>query len=108
MVSPKMPGGCSVRETILDDQSHGCGDHTVGVTASHPGEVGHVNVEVLLAAGAEMLREPEVQIHRPFRSRVAQIVQDSLLALVAIGAPVTVWTWPALVVAATRDDLWLG
>jgi hypothetical protein len=108
MVSPKMPGSCSVRETVLDDQAHGCRDHTVGVAAPREGEVRQVGVEVLLAARAKMLREPDVEIHRSFRSGVAHVVEDSIHPSVSVRAVVAVRAEPVFVVTAAFDDLRVG
>jgi len=105
MVSPEVPRCCPVRETVLDDRADGCRDDTVGVTAPRQGEVRHVSIEVLLAARAKMLGVPDVDIDGPFGSRVAKIVEDPILALVAVGTPVTVRTRPAPVVAAALDEL---
>jgi hypothetical protein len=55
-----------------------------------------------------MLREPDMEIHRSFRSRVANIVEDSLHPSVAVSAVVAGWAGSPFVVTAAFDDLRLG
>src|SRR6266511_6136642 len=88
MISPEVPGRWPIGETVLDDQTHGSRDDTVGIAAPRQGEIRHVGVEVLLATRAEMLREPDVEIHWSFRSRVAHVVEDSFHPSVAVSAVV--------------------
>ena len=108
MVSPKVPGSCPIRKTVLDDQAHGYRNYTVRVAAAGHGEVRHVGVEVLLAARTEMLRVLDEQIHGSFRSEIANVVEDSLLQSVPIPGLITARAGTALEVTTTFDDLRLG
>ncbi len=108
MISPEVPGRWPIGETVLDDQTHGSRDDTVGIAAPRQGEIRHVGVEVLLATRAEMLREPDVEIHWSFRSRVAHVVEDSFHPSVAVSAVVADRACPPFVVTAAFDDLWFG
>jgi len=55
-----------------------------------------------------MLRVPDVEIHRAFRSGVAHVVEDSFHLSVPVRAVVAVRAGPAFVVTAAFDDLRLG
>jgi len=108
MVPPKMPRSGSVRQTVLDDQSHGSRDHAVGVAAPRQREVRHVGVEVLLTPRTKMLGVPDMEIHRSFRSRIPHVVEDAFHPAVSVRAVVTAGARLALVVTAALDDLWSG
>ncbi len=108
MVSPEVPGRGPVRETVLDDQAYRSRDNAVGVAAPRQSEVRHVGVEVLLAARTEMLGEPDVKIHRSFRSGVAYVVENPFHPSVPVRAVAAVRAAPVSIVAATLDDLRLG
>ena len=80
----------------------------MGVAASGESKLQHVRVEILLAAGAKMLRVRHVNVNRSLRPRVPQIVEQAPYALVAVGTMATARTGPAFEVPAPRELPGLG
>src|SRR5438270_12731144 len=80
----------------------------MGVAASGESKLQHVRVEILLAAGAKMLRVRHVNVNRSLRPRVPQIVEQAPYALVAVGTMATARTGPAFEVPAPREFPGLG
>jgi hypothetical protein len=72
----------------------------MGVAASGESKIQHVRVEILLAAGAKMLRVRHVNVNRSLRPQVPQIVEQAPYALVAVGTMATARTGPAFEVPA--------
>jgi len=77
----------------------------MSVAGPGQGEVRHVGVEVLLAARAIVLREPDEKIDRSFRPGVSQIVEDPLHPPVTVSAVVADGAGPPLEVSAPADRL---
>lgn len=80
----------------------------MGVAASGESKIQHVRVEILLAAGAKMLRVRDLNVNGSLRPGVSQIVEQAPHALVAVGTVATVRTGPAFEVPAPRDLPGLG
>jgi hypothetical protein len=62
MVTPEVPRGGPVRQSIFYDQAHSDGNDPVRIMASGEGQIGRVGVEIMAAVGAVMLRIDEVDI----------------------------------------------
>ena len=62
MVTPEVPRGSPVRQSIFYDQAHGDGNDPVRIMASGEGQIGRVGVEIMVAVGAVMLRIDEMDI----------------------------------------------
>jgi hypothetical protein len=108
VVAPEVPTGGTVGQAILDDRPHSRVDDSVGVVAAGRGQIGHVGVEVLAAAGAVVLRVAEAEVTRPPGDEVPQIMEGPLGLAVAIGAVAAVRARSPLVIAAAVEDLGLG
>jgi hypothetical protein len=99
VVAPEMPGGGPVRYPILGHQAHGQGDHPMGVVASRGGQVGQVGGEASAAAVTAMLGVDDMQVERPTRAQVAEVVQGAPAQVVAIGGSPTAGATTAAEVA---------
>src|SRR3954447_21904834 len=55
VVAPEAPTSGAVRQSVLDDAADGGIDDAAGVVTAGFGQVGHVGVEILAAAGAIVL-----------------------------------------------------
>ncbi len=77
----------------------------MGIAAPGQCQVRHVGVEVLLAARAIVLREPDEKIHWTFRPGVSHIVEDPLHPPVTVSAVIAGGTGPSLEVPAPGDRL---
>ena len=86
MVAPEGPFGRAIGQAVLDDQSDGQLDDPAGVMAAGVGQVGHVGVEVLAAAGAIVLGIEHHDIARPPGEGVAQIMESAATDPIPIGA----------------------
>jgi hypothetical protein len=108
MFSPESPTGGAIRQAVLDDQSDGGVDDAACVVAAGFGQVGHVGIEVLAAAGAIMLGIDQDDITGPPGEGVAQVVESASCQAVAVGAMAASRTGPPAIIAALASDLGLG
>src|SRR5512142_2694880 len=75
VVTPQAPTGGAVRQAVLDDQADGRVDDAAGVMAAGVGQVGHVGVEVLAAAGAVVLGVEHDDVAGPAGEGVTEVVE---------------------------------
>jgi hypothetical protein len=75
VIPPEVPRGGSGRQSVLDDQADGEGNHPVCVTTPREGHIGHVSVEIQAAEGAVMLRIEEVNLVGLPRHQIPHVVQ---------------------------------
>ena len=108
MFAPEGPTGGAIGQAILDDQSDGGVDDASGVVAAGVGEVGHVGVEVLAAAGAIMLGVDQDDVAGPPGEGIAQVVEGAACQAVAVGAMAAARAGPPAVISALAGDLGLG
>jgi hypothetical protein len=108
MFSPEGPTGEAIRQAILNDQADGGVDDASGVVAAGVGEIGHVGIEVLAAAGAIMLGIDQDDITGSPGEGVAQVVKGASCQAVAVGAMAAAWAASPAVIAALAGDLGLG
>ena len=108
MIAPEAPTGGAVREAVLDDQPDGGLDDAAGIVTAWSGQVGHVGVEELAAAGAIVLGIEHDQVTGPAGESVAEVVEGAAGRPVAVGAVAAARAGPATVVAAADADLGLG
>jgi hypothetical protein len=108
MFSPEGPTGGAIRQAILDDEADGGVDDASGVVAAGVGEVGHVGVEVLAAAGAVMLGIDQDDIAGSSGEGIAQVVEGAACQAVAVGAVPAARAGPLAIIAALAGDLGLG
>ena len=103
VIAPQVPTGRLIRQAVLHHQPHGQGDDAVGVVALGQGQVRHVGVEVGVALGAVVLRVGELDVARPLKHQVAQVVQRPLDGPTAIATPTARRTWSPQIVATALD-----
>ena len=108
MVAPQMPRGGAVRQAVLDDAADGGGDDAVGVVAVGHGQVQHVDVEVVAATAAVVLRVRHMQVARSIVDRITQLVQRALDRPQTPGALIALGALAAGIVPRALDDLGLG
>jgi hypothetical protein len=77
MVTPEVPGGGLVGQTVLGDHADRQLLDATGVMALGPGQVGKIDGEVAIAGATVMLGVGNDQIDRAARSRVAEVVQGA-------------------------------
>ena len=77
MFSPEGPTGGAIREAVLDHQSDGGVDDPPRIVTAGIGQVGHVDVEILAAWGAVMLRVDDDEITGSPREGIAEIVKGA-------------------------------
>jgi hypothetical protein len=105
MIAPQVPTGRLIRQAVLDHEANRNGDDAMGIVGFGQSVVGGVRVEELLALGALMLRVDEVNVVRPTRHQVAEVVQNARGCPVAKTRFSTAWTGTLPKVAAASDDL---
>jgi hypothetical protein len=86
MVTPEVPTGCLVRQSILGNEADGHAHDAMGVVSLGCGKVGHVGVEILAALAALVLRVGEMNFTRPTTDKVAEVVQFSREKFLAAAA----------------------
>ena len=107
MVSPEMPTGRAVRQSVLHHQPHRQRDDPLGVVALGWGEVPGVHVEVTAAFAAVMLGVREMDVPRSFADQIPQIMQRPLDGAIAVAASAAFRAWPSREIAAALDQLGL-
>ncbi len=105
MVPPKAPTGHAIRQTVLHGQSHGQVDHAVRVVTARRSQCRHVRVEVLPAVGAIVNRLGHVNLMRPTRGKVPQIMKAPLRGSIPIRAVSAAWARTTTMTATPRNDL---
>jgi len=108
MVTPEVPRGSPVRQSILHDQAHGDRHDPVCVMTPREGHIRHVGVEIVVAVGAVMLRIGEGDIVGVPGYQVPQVVQKTLDAPQARGSGAATRALAICIVAAAADDFGLG
>ena len=74
MVTPEVPRGSPVRQSILHDQAHGDRHDPVRVMTPGESHIRRVGIEIMAAVGAMMLRIGEVDIVGVPGYQVPQVV----------------------------------
>ena len=108
MFSPEGPTGGAIREAVLDHQSDGGVDDPPRIVTAVIGQVGHVDVEILAAWGAVMLRVDDDEITGSPREGIAEIVKGAACQAVTVRTVATVRTGSPTVIAATAANLGFG
>src|SRR4051794_441878 len=104
MVTPAMPGGGSVGQSVLDDEAHSRGDDPMRVATTDWSEVGHVGVEVEPTALAAVQGVHQMDVARPVAREAADVVKDAVPEIVAIAAAPATRAGPSAVVAGAPFD----
>ena len=107
-VSPKAPTGGAIRQGVLHDQLHGQINHAVRVVTARRSQCRHVRVEVLPALGAIMDRIGELNVVRPSREKIAQIMKRSTRSPISITTVLAVGAPTMAMITTTLKDLRLG
>src|SRR5512142_2323980 len=108
VVAPQGPAGGAVAQAVLDDEPDGGVDDAAGVVTAGVGQVGHVGVEVPAAAGAVVAGGEHDEVAGPLGEGVAEVVEGTAAASIAVGTVATAWTGPTPVVSAADADVGLG
>jgi thioredoxin len=77
VITPQMPTGRLIRQPVLHDQTHGQGDHAVGVAGFGQTIFRGVGVKELVALGAAVLRIAQFNITGLARNQVAHVVEHA-------------------------------
>ena len=78
MIAPQMPTGGLIRQAIFNDEPDGQRDDAMGVMGFGQSIVGHVGVEVFATCAAVMLRVGDLNIPRPPKYEITNVVQHAL------------------------------
>ena len=105
MVSPQAPTGGAIRQGVLHDQSHGQINHAVRVVTARRSQCRHVRVEVLPALGAIMYRIGELNVVRPAREKIAQVMKCSMRSPISITTVSTACAGTTTMIATTPNAL---
>jgi hypothetical protein len=89
MISPQVPAGTAVGQTVLGDESHGELLDASGVEALGECEVGQVGGEVAPTGPAAMPGECHDQVERSAGAWIAEIVECACADAVSSGGAVT-------------------
>jgi hypothetical protein len=100
VVTPQVPTGRSIRQSVFDDQTDGCLLHTVGIVTRGKSQVERVGVEAASTMGATMFGIGNHEIDRSAGARVAQIMEGPLPDVTARRRVVATGTATAARVAA--------
>jgi hypothetical protein len=103
-----MPTGRLIGKAVFDHQTDRQSHNAVGVMALRQSHVRHFGVEVDVALGAVMDRIRKMDIVRPARGQVAEIVQHPLRATMPIRTVFALRTQLSAEIPTALDDLWLG
>jgi len=108
VIAPEVPTGGSVGQAIFDHHSYRQVNHAVGVMATGWGEIGQIDVEILLTSRAMMRRIRYQEVNRATGGEIAEIVHDALVGFVARGALTTARAGRLLMVAVIKSQLRFG
>ena len=108
VVSPEMPTGSTVRQTVLHDQPHCQRDDAMRVVTLGECQLGRVCVEVALTFAAIVLRVSETNVPRASADQIPHVVQRPLESPFAIATVLALRTRPARKVPAAYRDFRLG
>jgi hypothetical protein len=89
MISPQVPTGSPVGQTVIGDESHGQLLDASGVEALGECEVRQVGGEVAPTGPAAMPGEGNDQIERSAGARIAEVVERACADAVSSGGAVT-------------------
>ena len=78
MVTPEVPTGSSVGQTIFDHQADGGVHHAKRIMGVGQDQIQHIGVEIVPTGSTVMLRTGYIQVSRPPGHRVAQIVEQPM------------------------------
>ena len=105
MVTPQMPGGGAVGQAILDHQTHGHGEDTLGIVAAGGGQPGEIGTEMELARRAVVPGVGQAKDTRSVAHQAAEVVQGASTKDVTItGASATRARSPAVDVRPLGDQ----
>jgi hypothetical protein len=108
MVTPQVPTGGPIGQTIFDPQADGGVHHAKSVMGVGQGQIQHIGVEIVSTGSTVMLRVGYIQLSRPPGHRVAQIVEQPMgcsKPMRPLSAP---GTGASSVVPGPPDDLGWG
>jgi len=108
VVTPEVPTGGLVGQTVLGHQADRQVLDAAGVQAFGPGQVGEIDAEVAITVGAVMFGVADHQIDRTARARIAQVVHGARGHSVASRAATAATATAGRVVAASAFDTRLG
>src|SRR5947209_5425832 len=77
VVAPEVPGGGLVRQAVLGDHADSQLLDAAGVMALGPGQIGEIDGEMTVAAGAVMLRVGDEQVDGAAGACVAEVMQGA-------------------------------
>jgi len=101
MITPEVPTGGAIRQSVLDDQTDGQPLDAAGIQALGRGEVGQVGGEATAATATAMPREGNEQVAGPLGAGIAEVMEATCIQGIAAGTPTTAWARPRGVVAGT-------
>jgi hypothetical protein len=78
VVTPEVPRGDAIGQTVFDHHMNGQGDDSLGVVASGGCEVRQVSVEVQTTNPASVLGVTDVQVAWAVSIWAAEVVEDSM------------------------------
>lgn len=108
VVSPEMPTGRTIRQTILHDQPHCQRDDAMCVMTLGERQLGRIRVKVALTFAAIVLRVSETNVPRASADQIPHVVQRPFETPFAITATLAFRARPVRKVAAACRDFRLG
>jgi hypothetical protein len=108
MITPQVPTGSLIGQTVLHDESDSQSNHAMSVMGSGQGQIGHIRVEVFATTRATMLGVNEMDVVRPTRNQIAQVMQGPLAGSAAEAGFAATRTGTMREVPAAIDNLGLG
>jgi hypothetical protein len=97
-----MPTRLTIRQTVLDNNSHGKFDDGVGVVRAGGGDVGNIHSEVFLAVFASMNGKMQFEFDGTTCSAIPKIMQFSLTGTSSRRAATTSRTRSGLTISCPR------
>src|SRR5712692_8664092 len=104
VVSPQVPAGWPVGQAVFDHQAHRHLDHTMRIMAAWQGQIGQIDVEVLMTFRTVVVRVRDQEVNRTTRVQIPKVVQRTLPVFVAIRPMATFGAGLSLVVIAEQHD----
>src|SRR3954451_10358737 len=108
VVTPEVPTGGLVGQTVLDHQANRQLLDTAGVMALGQGQIGQVDGKVTAAVATVMFGVTDNEVERVAGARVTQVVQGARGNSIASGAEAATGATARGIVAASSFDTGLG
>ena len=105
VIAPQVPTGGSVGQALFYDHTHGQVDHPIRIMTAGRGQVGEIDVEMLMTVGTIVRRVGHHKVNRATGASIAKVVHGALVRCVARGEMATSGAGGLLMVPTIKSSL---